>query len=544
MKKSVQIFKSAVKKWPDDKICSFWAAHALALSGDVIGGQQILRRLCDRDLWARRPDASQMLAEYSLAWGDPSSAVTAMKDAMKRGNRDVSLAQRVASARMQQGAWQAALDTLLPHASDPLVQRQRVESFVAMGKAAEVQKVLADAHQMNPADARAMTLLGVLYSTVRLESQAALWLDRAISARDDELGGVQPRTRRCGLRTQSTDLEGTITDLSIAREANLTDTGAALLLSEAYLRKHDLRRAASVLAAALAVTPSAQDVRIALIELERSAPSPNWERISALIDEGRTVCPSDYGWDAAEAKMWLARGDASKAAALMRRAAQVAGTETLAADPSASQQPARMVRALIQDELWMLLAAQANQAATEEADKAISTYGSLDTVAAWAHFTRATVQRRTSGSQSAVPEYVAAISAGQAAGGFDGARAIVEAISAEAGVDESLRRMNDYFASLHSPQSCRQQRVRSSMILAGIFLRIDMLRRNASNSAPPRLKSIGSCLGWPHCLPMFRSIYSTLQSLLICRINQTHKLKKLAAPVPRLWNGCQMTRGR
>ena len=480
LKKAIEILNQAVRKWPDDKSCSFWAAHASAISGDVVGGQQILQQLCSRDAWSRRPEAFQMLADYSLAWGDPTSAEAALKDGMAHGTPSPLLAQHLATLLERRWAWQDALDVLKVQAKDPVFQQQRIAIFIAAGKAAEAGGELASALQMDPTDARAMAIMGSLYCEVHDNSHAASWLDRAIAADDDELAHRERGVLR--LRQRPADPQGAIADLSIACEANLSDTGAALLLGEAHVRNHDTAGAEAVLQTALETTPSDQDLRLGLISLEQSSASPNWERIAMLIEGGRMLAPSDYTWDATEARMWLGRGEAPRAAALMRHAVQVAANATLATDANFNQQRAKIVRALLKDEMRMLLAAHAHPAVLAEADKVISKYGPLDMISAWAHYARALVQARTNASDAGRAEYNSAISTSLAAVGFDGAAAIVRAINDESGTNEAVGQIDSYLASIHAGQG-PVSNGSSTYDPRWDLLRIDLLRGSSKFAA-------------------------------------------------------------
>jgi tetratricopeptide (TPR) repeat protein len=174
-----------------------------------------------------------------------------------------------------------------------------------------------------------------------------------------------------------------------------------------------------------------------------------------------------------EAQMWMSRHDPVKAAAVMRHAVQLAETAPLVADATMERRDAVKVRPLIPDELWMLLAARAHSLAVAEADDVISRYGSSDILSALAHHAKAAVQRRSGTGDGGAAEYNAAIAIAQSAGGHKAAAAIVETISAEAGADEAIRRINGYLAAVdgsradvaaHDPH--------------WDLLRIDLLRRN------------------------------------------------------------------
>jgi tetratricopeptide (TPR) repeat protein len=473
--KAVELLNNAVKKWPDDRDCSFWAAHASAVSGDVASGMLILSRLCDRVAWATRPDALQMLADFCLTWGDPKSAEAAMRGAMARGAGGVEPARRLAAVLMRSGSWQPANELLQKFPSDAMAQQQRITIFVATGQGAAVEKELQRALALNPHDYRVMSLLGALYSIEQDVVQARLWLDRAIAAGDDEVAG---RTRGAlALREGRPNLAAAIQGLEIAWEANPSDGGAALFLSDAHIRNHDAARAQQVLETALKITPSDTELRLALVSMLSRATSPNWEQIGYLIDEGHRRGPSDWGWDAAEARMWLARHEPAKAAAIMRHAVQLAGAAPGVADAALESQDARQLRALIPNELWMLLAAGAHEAILAEADQLVSRYGPRDILSAWGHYARAAVQRRTGSADGGAGEYSSAIATAQAVGGYPAASGIVEAISSEAGADEAVARINAYLAAV--------DRARHQSSAPGPahdprwdLLRVDLLRRN------------------------------------------------------------------
>jgi tetratricopeptide (TPR) repeat protein len=319
----------------------------------------------------------------------------------------------------------------------------------------------------------------VLYSAVHNDAQAKLWLDLAFAAGDEELAGrVRGALRR---QEKNPDLKGAIQDLAIAHEANPADGPMALFYSDVCLRQNDAADAARVLEGALAMTPSAKDVRLGLIALEEAGATPDWNRVISLIDSGRTLVPSDWGWDAVEARMWSTRHEAGKAAALMRHAVQVAQTAPEVADAAMESQDTRQVRALIPSELWMLLEAQAYDVVTTEADAIISRYGSRDMLSAWAHHAKASVQRRTGRDDGGTAEYTAAIATAQAAGGFTAASIIVETISADSGADQAIRQINAYVASADAQRGNGDGKAGHDA--QWDLLRIDLFRRNNELSA-------------------------------------------------------------
>jgi tetratricopeptide (TPR) repeat protein len=470
----------AVKQSPDDQTCSFWAAHAAALAGDVAGGKQILRRLCDRPAWAGRPEAEQMLADFCLDWGDPQSAEVALREAMKRGGSGAATARQLSAALMQLGSWQAALDALREYPADPQVQQQRIAIFIAAGKGLEVEKELQIGFAANPADAHVMTLFGMLYFTGNDDARAAAWLDRGFTAGDEELAGRARGALK--LRDKTADLAGALGDLAIAHEAHPSDGGAAVLLGEARLRNHDEAGARRSLETALAITPSDKDLRWSLIALERNGAAPDWARIVALIEAGRSIAPSDWDWDVAESRMWLARQQPGKAAAWLHRAVQLASAAPDVADVTLERQDARKVRTLIPEELWVLLQAQAYDAVLAEADQVISRYGQSDMLAAWGHQARAAVQRRSGRGDGGTAEYLKAISIAQATGGYEAASAVVEMISTEAGADEAVRRINDYVQAIDQAAG-KQHETASLHDPRWDLLRIDLLNRNRETHA-------------------------------------------------------------
>jgi predicted Zn-dependent protease len=469
--KATRVLADAIKQWPDDQDCSFWAAHAAALAGNlpadkvapelaggVPQGKQILRKLCDRLAWSRRPEAEQMLAEFCLLWADPQAAQVALRDAIARGAVGPQTPRHRADVLMRQGSWRAALDAIKPYPADLLAQQQRITIALGAGDAAAAERSLQAAHAADPSEPRRMTLLGLLYADARADAPAKSWLDRAFAAGDEELAA---RGRgELELRQRRPDLAAAARDLAVAAEANPADPGAAVLLSEALVRRHDAAGAARVLRAALAVMPSNTRLRLTLIALEREAAVPEWGRIASLIDVGRLQAPSDFGWDVAAAQMWSARRQPERAAALMRYAVRLAETQLDAADVTMKPAVAARLRVLLPDEFWTLLAAQANDAVLAEADHAIRRYGEQDMLAAWAHYARGAVNRRVARETEASDEYNTALSIAQAAGGYPAAASVIETISTESGADEAIRRINGYLAAVdagrvggtHDPQ--------------------------------------------------------------------------------------------
>lgn len=476
--KALTTLNEAVKKWPDDKDCAFWAAHATAIGGDVAGGKQILLRLCDQPAWSRRPQASQALADFCLTWGDLNTAEQALGDAIKRGGDPITLSRRLSAVLMRRGTLPAAIDVLRSQPGDGWSQQERIGIAVAAGQAPAEEKELQTELHADPLNGRLMSLLGILHALQHDHDQAKLWLDRAIAAGDDQLAAQSRGAME--LHARPANLPAATDDLTIAHQAEPSDPASAILLSDAWLAHHDPERAARPLAVALALSPWEKELRSSLISLEEHAPQPNWDRIFALIDAGHSASPSDWTWDAAEARMWSTRHRPQEAAALIHQAIQLAESKCQFADPAMQTQCNQQVRALVPDELWMLLQSGDNDATLAEADRLLSHYGSQDILSAWAHHAKAAVQRRAGSDDGGSAEYFAALQTARRAGGFQAASDIVEAISSDAGADEAVRRIDAYRASLgqspgtgdHQPDEARWD-----------LLRIDLLRRNGEFQA-------------------------------------------------------------
>jgi tetratricopeptide (TPR) repeat protein len=442
--KAVEILNGAMKKWPDERACAFWAAHASSSSGDAAAGLQVLQLLAQRDAWAKRPQAWQMLADYAQNYGDPRSHEMALRNVMSHGGANVTTAMALAKTMAAQGVVSGALDVLNTYPNDPRVMLERMDALVAGGLFSHLEQQLKSAHEITPHSTRVMTLLGMLYfvprdAAQRNDKSAAEWLDRAITA------GAQGLARRIRgailLRHAKGSAAQAIADLTLAWEADLSDPTTALLLSEAHRRNHDPASAQRVLQTALRLSPRDKPLRLSLILSHYHDATRNWNVIHQLIDEGRLLAPSDPDWDATEARMCFDQGDTASAAALMRHAMQLATARSHDVGTAIGQQNGLAIRALLRDELTMLRVAHADQAALDEAQDVINRYGANDSLTALAHLTRGQVQRRLKIEDQGAAEFDAALATAEATKDLGTAAATLDDIAADGGVDAALDRI-------------------------------------------------------------------------------------------------------
>ena len=150
--------------------------------------------------------------------------------------------------------------------------------------------------------------------------------------------------------------------------------------------------------------------------------------------------------------MWFARGEAVKAASIMKQAVQLA----LRAQAAPTSQPAsadtpmpagRQAAELIREQLLMLLNSKDDRALLREADEIIARFGSADLASAWAHLARAAAHRNAGATVSDVDvEYDAAFAAARIGGEVADCLNVIEVIASAGGPDAALRRIAGFGA--------------------------------------------------------------------------------------------------
>ena len=447
---ATQVLDQAIKQWPDEQACYTWAAAVAARRGDRDAADGILRQLTAREAWRHRPEPWLALADHQLNGGKLDQAEAALREAMQRGAGS-NVAVKLARVLAAEGKWDAALEALGPYLSERDAQLQKIWILLGARRSAQAEVEAKAAVESDPKSAYRMALLALVCASRHDDKQALSWLDRAVRANPSEVLAVRLRGE-ISLRQPAANVEKAIDDLSTAHELSPGDVEAALLLADAYGRKRDFSNAQTVLRQAMRSAPSDKRPRLRLIVLLGSSAAPDWDAVSRLIGEGRTLWPTDADWGAAEARMWFARGDAAKAAATMRRAVALAQgpADSASTRPAVSAvqngaaeaETAAAVRGLIREELAMLLAAKDNAAVLRETDRVLSRYIAADMASAWAHLARGMAMHRASPTDgAAATEFDAALASAEDAGDCAGAIEIVGGIAAEAGPGEALRRL-------------------------------------------------------------------------------------------------------
>jgi predicted Zn-dependent protease len=190
--------------------------------------------------------------------------------------------------------------------------------------------------------------------------------------------------------------------------------------------------------------------RMDLITSCTKASSPQWDQVEQLLTEAKTASPADPLWDATEARMWWARGNAAKAAPFMHKAILLAEApdSVTAIAPDAHTQ----LRAMIREELMMLLAANDLVGVAAESKRIIGRYGDADAASAWAHLAMAIRLHRLSATDpQAGTELAAGLNAARAANDVTCATEIVGKSAAEIGPAQAMDRIAGYgSAAIHS----------------------------------------------------------------------------------------------
>jgi tetratricopeptide (TPR) repeat protein len=503
LQRALAILKQAVRQWPDVPTCYVWAASTMAQSGDVEGGVQILRDLAARAKWAHRPEPWLLLADYQQNYGSPAAAELALREAIKLGSSNVGTALKLSQEILEQGRAEQALAVLAPYIADLRVQQRRIEILLGMDRAAQAEAEVKLALKAVPDSPQLMTLMGMVYESRKDDAQATKWLDRAIAA---DNGILAHRVRGAlRLRQPSVSIDKAIEDLQMAYQADPGDPESAMLLASAYARKQDGVQARAILQRSLALTPSDKRIRLSLVTLDKTESPPPWDKISKLIDQGRSLAAWDPDWLAEEARMWASRGQPAKGAAFMKQAVQLAlrsqavAAATQPASADALQTTTRQAADFVREQLLMLINSKDDAALLREADEIIARFGTADLASAWAYLGRAIVHHNPKFPASQLEsDYDAAIAAAKAAGNATDCLNVVSVIADGGGPDAALRRISGLGAG--KPHS----ETGAALVIASDprwdVLRIELLDRKgdipaavaAADATLPRLSKFSS----------------------------------------------------
>ncbi|MGH7214172.1 MAG: tetratricopeptide repeat protein, partial [Tepidisphaeraceae bacterium] len=423
--KAREVYAQALAKWPDERAFYGNLAEVALLSGDVPAAEKVLKDFAVRDAWKDKPDPYRMLGDFHARVGRADDAGTALTAAFEKSGKNVEAQQHLAHFLATGGKVDEALAVLdSANTSDARVQRQRIEVQINGGRHEAAEKTLLASLEKSPNDPGLLTLLSVVYMNTQRFDQAMERLNAAIGVDARNTNALYYRGL-VHLQQAKPDPEAAIRDLAIVREVEPSNADARFWMSEALRRKGDSDNAVRELAETLKIVPLNKMVRMKLIDLCATHNPPRWGDAERLITEakGMAAFQSDADWDAAEARMWLARGDSKKAVSSISRARKLAP-----ADPG-----------ILQTFLTTLVRAKQYRPVLEETDKLIAR--DAKNVPWWVYQARGVAKRFLGDKEGALAELTAGMELAASQRNDDAVSMLVTTTANEIGIDAALDRI-------------------------------------------------------------------------------------------------------
>lgn len=418
--KARALFTDAIAKWPDEP--HFYGLRAeVALSvQQTQEGLDALHALAEREQWKERAEPQLMLGEYHARVGNIDEAEKALRLALRRSDNAPQVQLKLAMLLAQTNRLDQALVVLETNADDPRVRSGRISLLMEARRFAEAEKLITAALDKNPDDPELAKNLAAIYLNTNRTKQAIERLQLVLDQNPRDAAAL----RFMGLiHVMNNDPDQAISTLISVRERNPDDVDARYYLARAYQQKNDLDNAARELDAALKVQPLNKVLRMQLVNLYSTL--RRWGEAERLIRDVRamSVYAQDPDWAQAEAAMWAARGDTTRAVAAIQQAITF------------SPQDVR----LVQQYLDILLNGRAYQQVLDETSKILA----AGQQPWWVYQYRGSAYRRLDKKEEALAEFDKAMNTPEAAASPDIATAVAQAIAREIGVDETLERLKD-----------------------------------------------------------------------------------------------------
>lgn len=307
---------NGVRAFPDDVRFYAQLAELLQYGGKVKEAEALLlRNMLARPSLKDKPEAHVVLAEFYGRTHRIKEGVRALSDALVRANNDPGLKARLASAHVQAGQYQAALDTLNGiKTSDPRVAyqvfRQKVEILIAQNKLGEAERDIRGALQQRESTDLRNLLASILIDTDRPD-EAYTQLERVLASEPRNESARYLKALALAKR-KDPKIEEAIGELVNLKNQNPRNMQVRLLLAELYERtnKPAQTNAIHVLKEGLALVPLHRDVRMALIRQYRNLkPVPDHENARRLAQAAQAdpVLQGDPAWAREEAIILMAR---------------------------------------------------------------------------------------------------------------------------------------------------------------------------------------------------------------------------------------------
>lgn len=416
-----QVYAAGRDKWPDERV--FWVnlVDLALLTDQPQEAERLLKEFASRARWKDSPEPLLMLADVYARTRRLQQAETALRDALAKSNNHVDVQRRLAQFLFETGRVDDALAALdLANASNPIIQRMRIDILILANRLAEAEKLIRQRLASEPDNELWRPLLASVLMNSRKLEEAGKLLDEALQRNPRNAVALELRGR-LRLRGPKPDLAGAIQDLSAVRDLNRQNLQARMDLAEAQQRSGNLDAAMRELEALLVDAPEARDVRVRLVDLYTTARPPRWVDANRVLAQARSMpqLANDPVILHLEARVLMQQGrytEALEPITLARKAAPADAT-------------------INHTYLAILLQDRRNDQVVQEADTLLSNNPGLW----WALQLRAQARHRLNDREGALADFQEALASDMAQQNPQIATALVEVMAREMGAAEALR---------------------------------------------------------------------------------------------------------
>jgi tetratricopeptide (TPR) repeat protein len=414
------VLQQAVARWPDNFDFASKLAQVCAGTGDLPGGEAVIKALAQRPQWKNEPGPPAVLAQLYMAANKPDLAEAPLRDAMAKakGKNIPELQLQLSQVLGAQGKFDEALKVLDANRDQPAILKRRLEVLLDAKRGAQAESEIQAAVKADPKNTDLVDLQIFVAFGEQKADQTLKLADEAIAANAND---VAARFYRGLVRLASSDTDAAITDLTFVRDHSPRDAQARLVLAEAYARNNDLDDGTRELEAALKFAPDHKGLRLKLVQFYEASKPPRWFDAEQIITD--SLAMPQYKNDAdflhSAAMMWLGRGENEKAVANIRAAMNQLSDKS----------------PLIHDYLTILLASKNYDLLLQESNPLVANPAKCPW---WVFDLRGRAEARNGDTAGAIKDFNAALDSAGAERGHATASAVANDIAADMGVDKAI----------------------------------------------------------------------------------------------------------
>jgi tetratricopeptide (TPR) repeat protein len=329
---AIKQLNDALVKYPDESSLYITLADAAVMSGKPDEAEVAYKTWGAREKSKDNPDPHIMLAQLYGLNNQPDAAEGEMQTALKLSNNRTDLEMAMVDLLEAHKKFDDAAKLLQTvNADSPMMRAKLIEVLQMAGKLDDAEAMIKTDLAKYPANKETMLALWANLLLNKNDYNGALQHANEALALNPDDGSAMYYRARARLRTVPPDARGALEDLKHVAQLESDKPMVRRNLAAAYLELNQPEDAASELEAAVQLQPKDKQIRMMLVQIYQTLPTPRLAQALALLHAVDTTPPFDTDPDIfqSEALLLSQQGDTDGAIKMSARAQRLKPADPL-----------------------------------------------------------------------------------------------------------------------------------------------------------------------------------------------------------------------